>query len=295
MSKITLESGLARATIMPERGALVTELTLADRSGKQQNIFWLPETFTSLDCDVWPGGGLPFLFPFAGRVWHDSQVLKYEVAGNVYSMPLHGFAWASSWVGVLKSSNTALLSLKSDESTKKLYPFDFEIGMTVTLSQHTLHVAIEVTHKTLAARTREKMPVALGWHPYFSMAKALKVQIPADTIYPVTPDGNAADAQRARDLLGIMPWDLPNPKLASLIIGDLAADSSRMDFSTHALTISAGPEDVMQHVVTWTNRPLEFLCIEPWMSLPDAVARPRGCRWLKPGENLAAWFNIECR
>lgn len=295
MSIITLESGLAQATILPERGALITDLKLLDRTGKQRNVLWLPESFTTSSLDTWPGGGLPFLFPFAGRVWHAGEVLKYSVAGNVFDMPLHGFAWARCWTGSSKSPHVARLALKSDQQSKGVYPFDFELIMTVTLSHHALNINLELHYTTNPAKTREKMPVAIGWHPYLSVAGALKAQIHADTAYPVTAVGNAGNPQSASEMLGPSPWVLPNSNLSSLILGDLTPESSRLDFATHSINISAGPDDVMQHVVTWSNQPSEFLCIEPWMSLPDAVARPTGCRWLKPGESLSAWISLECR
>ncbi len=296
MSAVVLQSGLASATVLPESGALISQLTLVDRASKAQPILWLPDGFSINDPNAWPGGGLPFLFPFAGRVWHGQEVLKYASSGQVYDMPLHGFSWSKPWTVSAKGPNSVKLTLKSDdESKKKHYPFDFEIVMTITLSTRALHIAVDVIHTTLAAKTREKMPVALGWHPYFKLAKKALATIPADTSYAVTPVGNAGASDSVRDSLGPSSWTLPNPKLASLIFGDLNGEASRLDLGQHAITISAGPEDVMQHVVTWTNLPDEFFCIEPWMSLPDAVARSTGCRWLKPGERVSAWMSVECQ
>lgn len=296
MSELLLESGLARATIHPERGALIADLKLIGRNGKAEPILWLPEGFSQSPIEAWPGGGLPFLFPFAGRVWHNNEVLKYSVSGNVYDMPIHGFAWGKAWNVIAKTQTTVRLSLKSDDHSKKHnYPFDFEAVMTITLSARALQIAVDITHKTLAAKTREKMPVAIGWHPYFKIGENPQLSIHADTIYPVTSVGNAGDPQSIRDYLDPSPWKLPSNALGSLILGDLTGEASRIDLGSSSLLISAGPEDVMQHVVTWTNQPKEFFCVEPWMSLPDAVARPTGCRWLKPGESLSAWLNIECR
>jgi galactose mutarotase-like enzyme len=296
LSQITLESGFAKATILPERGALLNQLTLVDRKGQPRDVLWAPEDLTSHTPDTWPGGGLPFLFPFAGRVWHNGNALFYQVGNHEFPMPLHGFSWALSWELTHKTNHTARFVLRSTEATKKThYPFDFEIMMQMTLAPNSLHVAVDILYNTLAAKTREKMPVAIGWHPYFVAAGCLRAKIAAETIYPVTSNGNAGDPQSARSFLGDGPWTMPQPKLHSLIFGELSSEAIILNYEAHTLAISSGPEDVMQHLVTWTNKPDKFLCIEPWMSLPDAVARPSGCRWLKPGEKLAAWLNLECR
>src|SRR5690242_3062358 len=96
---IQLHAGVASATILPARGALVTDLKLAAKrqaSGRARAVLWMPSDFNA-DESGWPGGGLPLCFPFAGRVFHEGRPFEYEIGGAVRPMAIHGFAYGMPW------------------------------------------------------------------------------------------------------------------------------------------------------------------------------------------------------
>ena len=296
MSEIILNSGSSQAFLLPHRGGLITSLRLAGH----EKILWLPENFDP-SSSAWPGGGLPFLFPFAGRVQNQGELYKYALDEKIYPMPIHGFSWATAWTAKSISKNRVTLSLKSDGTSKSIYPFDFDIQMTITLSASKLDVDVTVSHIKNSQKPRHaKMPVALGWHPYFALHGSSNiVEIPAQTVFPVTAQGLAGQPMDAGEFLGPQPLSLPNEKLQSLILSDLSSNGCELWQPASgslkppgSIRIEAGPGDLMKHIVTWTNDPGVFHCIEPWMSRPDAVATPTGCRWLDPGESLKAWLQI---
>lgn len=290
MQEITLKSRTSSVTTLPHRGGLITSLRLVGH----EKILWLPENFDP-SSSAWPGGGLPFLFPFAGRVQNQGELYKYALDEKIYPMPIHGFSWATAWTAKSISKNCVTLSLQSDDTSKNIYPFNFDIQMIITLSASKLNVDVTVSHIKNSQKPRHaKMPVALGWHPYFALHGSSNiVQIPAQTVFPVTAQGLAGKPMPASQFLGSQPLSLSNEKLQSLILSDLSSNGCDLrSGSSESLTIEAGPGDLMKHIVTWTNEPGIFHCIEPWMSRPDAVATPTGCRWLDPGESLKAWLQI---
>ena len=295
MSPIILKSGRARAEILPERGALLSSLMLVDRNSKEQDLLWMPTT-SEKDSSVWPAGGLPFLFPFAGRVWNKGELYKYELESGVFDMPLHGFSWAKGWELLSSNADQATLILTASDDTLKIFPFMFALKMSIHLSQSKLRLVVDMAHLSSKDPKNKKMPVAIGWHPYFKVASAASVAISAKTVYPVTGIGGAGLPQPALDLLGSGPWPLPNPLLSSVILSNLANPTSKLSPApTHEVAITAGPDSIMKHVVTWTNLPTQFHCIEPWMSLPDAVASQSGCQWLEAGDSLKVWLDVECQ
>ncbi len=289
MTIITLQSGPSFAEILPARGAIISKLRFEDGD----DVLWLSKEFDP-KAAVWPSGGLPFLFPFAGRVQHQGELYKYAVAGHVFSMPLHGFSWASPWALISSTKNSATLKLASSDRTKALYPFEFELEMVVTLDETSLIVQVRITHQQFSKNTTmSHMPVAVGWHPYFALPDASgKLTIGAKTAFPVTSNGMAGQPNSVQSYLGKMPWALPKSELQSLILGDLEQNSAEIQRTRDTVLLKATPSDLMNYVVTWTNEPQSFICVEPWMSKPDAVAEPTGCRWLAPGETLSVHLAI---
>jgi aldose 1-epimerase len=289
VNQVVLTTDHAKAIILPERGALVSSLHLG---GTGKNIIWMPDEFDAT-ASSWPGGGIPFLFPFAGRVWHQGELYKYGLNERSYPMPLHGFSWAVKWSIVSQEQSQLRLSLVDTETSRSIFPFKFEIDMVIALENN--QILIESTMKHIGpSASHTKMPVAVGWHPYFNLnSTPLTANIPAKMIHPVTNQGSAGKAQPVSAFNASSTWNIPNEHLKSLILSNLDHEEiTAQQGNTNLYKLSFGPKGVFNHIVTWTNQPDRFICIEPWMSLPDAVATPTGCHWLKAGEKLTTWFKI---
>ncbi len=289
MDIIKLQSGPAIAEIMPQRGALISKLHLADDA----DVLWMPKDFDARSKD-WPGGGLPFLFPFAGRVQHQGELYKYGLGDKVYTMPIHGFSWSAEWDVLDRLLDRARLQMRSTPETKTIYPFDFSIIMDITLSPRSLQISMEIRNQSMPSKQEEqKMPVAIGWHPYFSIRQqATRLELKSKTVYPVTDQGMAGIPLDAAMHLGAGPWPLPKTELSSLILGQPAENGAKLLSPNRQLSIKASPTNLFNYFVTWTNQPSEFLCVEPWMAQPNAVAAPTGCRWLASQESLSADLTI---
>ena len=289
MDVIKLQSGSATAEILPQRGALISRLYLPNYG----DVLWMPNDFQTKKND-WPGGGLPFLFPFAGRVQHDGQVYQYGLGTEIFPMPLHGFSWSADWKLLEINPSSAKLLLKATSETKRIYPFEFSVVMRILLSDNKINLTVEITNHGPAPQfTNQKMPVAIGWHPYFTLAnQATRLTLAAKSVHRVTQQGMAGDKLNASDYLGAGPWNLPKQELNSLILGDLLEERAELIRQDRRIVLECFPKDLFNYFVTWSNAPSDFLCIEPWMSQPNAVATPTGCRWLASSESLSAQLTI---
>ncbi len=296
---LTLSAGDARATVLPERGGLVSALSLRPlRGGSAREILWTAAEL-GLDESGWPGGGLPVLFPFAGRVFHEGRPLCYELGGVERSMPIHGFAYGMPWEIAAQSADSARLSLRPTAATLRLFPFAFEVELELELSASALRVVLTAKHAASAPRG-VRMPVAMGLHPYFRAPLAtgalsdVRLLTSACTKVAVT---NAGAAGRASPLgyadateRGIA---LSETETRSLILVDHAAPAAALrDAGPDQLELAWGGD--FKTLVLWRQEGAGFQCVEPWMGLPDAVGAGAagGTRWLEPGESAWGEFRI---
>jgi galactose mutarotase-like enzyme len=303
----------AKALILPERGGLLISLAL-QVAGKKDNpeaqeLLWLPLDFDTnlLSSSGWPGGGAPWLFPFAGRVFHVSSgglAGQYELRKNpasepqTYNMPIHGFAYGARWQVTESSTSSATLEWASDEASRQLYPFDFHLTTRYELAADSLRCSLEVK---AAATNTGPMPVAAGMHPYFKIPfsaqsawEQVRLKCDAKEEIRVTPAGAAGKASPAPAPFSAT---LADPLVHNLILGKLQSQTALLRDKTakQALAITAQPASAMQHWVLWGKPEQGFYCLEPWMGLPDAVHTGAGCKWMEPTEVLNLLVSIELR
>jgi galactose mutarotase-like enzyme len=298
-SPITIKSSDSTSvvTIYPNRGGLVSSWKVNDRE-----LLYLPEDFSMKDSS-WPGGGIPLCFPFAGRVWNNGLLYHYALDGEDFQMPLHGFAYASSWEVVAPKEDQVKddqvhLRLSDNEASRVLYPFSFSVDLRISLSQG-LVFDFCITHTPNGdASKHQLLPVALGLHPYFKVLDGSQVHVDLNAYkyFHVTPAG-AAGKQCPIEDLGPRPIAASQPLMKSLILSDLREPTAALIINDasgpYRIEMTSSPHDIMRHFVVWTNQPDRFYALEPWMSLPDAVHMPSGCRWLKAGESLQAKIKMQ--
>lgn len=102
----------------------------------------------------------PVLFPIVGRLKND----LYKLNGKEFSLPRHGFARNFIFNILEKTNDSVLFSLKSNEETLKVYPFEFELQLKYSLNQNKLKISY-----TIINHSNQKMPFNIGAHPAFSI------------------------------------------------------------------------------------------------------------------------------
>jgi glucose-6-phosphate 1-epimerase len=109
-------------------------------------------------------GGIPIIFPWFGAKADDATA------------PMHGFARTADWdlVDVRKGTHGSIavvLELNSSDSTRKVWPYDFQLRYTVTID-HSLDLTLEVKNLSKSDFTFEE-----ALHTYLTVGDVRKVSI----------------------------------------------------------------------------------------------------------------------
>lgn len=265
------------AEVVPARGGLVSRFTTADGP-----VLYLDEA-TLADPDKNVRGGIPILFPTAGRLAGD----RYVRNGVAYEMKQHGFARNLPWS--VAGRNTAdaappgsasvTLSLESTPGTRARFPFDFRLDFTFSLAGRTLSV-----DQSYANRGSEPMPLHAGFHPYFHVPDAAKRQAVVETAATRAFD-NVAKAERP---LGRLDLTLAEVDLHLVDHGSSRCVLRRP--GAPPVVLEGSPE--MTRWVVWTLAGKDFVCVEPWTAPADALNTGEGLLWVAPGETRRLQLRI---
>ena len=245
-------SGRTEATIVPERGGLVTRFAVSGR----EILFLDRASFEDREQPV--RGGIPVLFPFAGRL-ADNLLLA---AGT--SLGLHGFARDLEWTVTGHESDRHRMELAPGPEILANYPFPHRLTQTTSVAEGELDLVLEIEN-----RTPQPMPVAPGWRPYFRCPRNSKAAV------------RYGLADFRRELLG-----------DSYDFGLEAPSAGNIDFvipGEGAVSLSFSPG--FRHLQFWTLPDRDFICVEPWDG-PPGVINSRRCRIVPPGEALVYRMQI---
>ena len=113
---------------------------------------------------MWYGNGkywgrtAPVLFPIVGML----KDKRFTWKGETYPMGQHGFARDTDFELVSQTENEIRFIMKSNEETRKKFPFDFTFEIAYTLTGKDLQVRWIVTNTGA-----EKLYFSVGAHPAF--------------------------------------------------------------------------------------------------------------------------------
>ena len=251
------------------------------------------------------GKHAPVLFPAIGRSNKDEYILN----GQTYSMPQHGFVADEDFTVSSHEPNILTLSLRANDRTKEMYPFDFELKITFTLLSTGLSLIFNVIN-----HSSETMPFSLGSHPAFN--------VPINGIGKV--DDYRVDLVGAQDSLNVdeiikTPAPYRTGKQESLtnsngsflhlnyetfkpglrIVTNSGIKSVRLfsPLTSHQIQL-----DITQfnNICLWTkeDEDCSFLCIEPFNGLPDVLGEPidwkdkEGNLFLKPNSSQVYQYEM---
>lgn len=262
-------------TVCPERGGIVTAFGVA---GKEQ--LYLDEE-TIIDDNVDVQGGIPILFPIAGALEDN----RYTWNGQVYEMPMHGFAKDLAWdvkeikLGEREASIELILSSQKHD-TKSIFPFDYDLIFTYTLTENQLMI-----DQLYRNRSSEAMPFYSGFHPYFKTDKD-EIELETDaTMYL-----NHAEGETKRLAASVALTEMEG----SVILMDGDQNEIRTSLVKDSeLLIESGSE--FRYNVFWATVDKEFVCIEPWMGLPNELNEQNELTYVESNDELKTFvrFTVE--
>jgi len=259
--------------IVPARGGILTRWQF---QGK--DIFYLDrERFTDPSLSV--RGGNPILFPICGNLPDNT----YTYNEQSYTLKQHGFARDLPWQVVeqpMGDHPSILLRLKSNQQTREVYPFDFEL-----LFRYTLHEDLLATEQTIINHSDDHpMPFALGFHPYFWVQdkQKLEFEIPSEEFQDqqtkeVHPFKGSFDLER--DELDLIFQTLSQN--TATIVDRQQGTRLKLEFS-HAYA----------NLVFWTLKGKDYYCLEPWTAPRNAMNTGDRLLYLDPGASFETSVNF---
>lgn len=290
---ITARDGLTSARFVPAFGGIGSSLTLPFRGAAREmlfrhDFFW-NETYSRTR------GGWPFLFPVCGRLRREGVEGAYLYNGQRHVLTSHGFSLRKPWrVDDASAPDALVMSLASDDATRKAYPFDFEVRLRYQVRPGALEAALEV-----ANTGSERMPYYAGFHPYFLTPPAgggkeevrISLSSPRQWLYnadltDVIGTGLAAPFPASVQAPGVNETlnEVPDEHVTRMTYPD--------EFTLEALVTGASATRLFPFVQLYTVPERPFFCIEPWMGHPNALNSLTGFRWLPPGTCDRAVFIV---
>jgi galactose mutarotase-like enzyme len=265
----------ARVTLAPSRGGMVTRFAV----GSDEVLFLDEASLRDPAKNV--RGGIPVLFPIAGRLAGDA----YTVGGRRIEMKQHGFARNLPWTVARESTGDGAaiaLELRATDATRALYPFEFVATFTYVLRDGELSV-----RQRFANVGTQSMPIQPGLHPYFVVDDARKSEARVST-----------DARTARDNRTGQRVTLG----ASIDFTASEVDLHLLDHTPRSTTLTRSPRrevalsfsDDQKVLVVWTLAGRDFICVEPW-SAPANSLNDGGAIEVPPGGAHESFLTISVR
>jgi galactose mutarotase-like enzyme len=257
----------------PEQGALLLNWHLNMGDGSVRDVIHWPE---ELEAEGLKGvhGGIPILFPFAGKCYHEGQADKWSpMANSIRSMPTHGFAKDADFLIRSIDQSGFEVEMIQNENDRDSYPFDY----TFTVIYHFLELSLQIS-LVLENEGRVPIPWSAGLHPYFQVPwrKDLalsdhQLSIPAKKVYQYQDDGNMMKKTPSND----QTYRLGMSNLINNIFYENITPQAEISLLSGEETLKVsevgGAETGSRLTfVSWTKPSAPYFCLEPWMSPPNS-------------------------
>lgn len=258
-----LSDGNAQVSVVPERGGIVTRWQIGGK-----DVFYLDgDRFKDPALTV--RGGIPILFPICGNLVEDT----YSLNNQTYKLPSHGFARNLPWQVTQQSTEAGAsitLTLKSNDTTRSSYPFDFELDYIYTLHGNSLE--LRCRHTNLSA---QPMPFSTGIHPYFAVADKshLSVDFPSD-------EYQSKGGAEAHSFSG--EFDFEQEEI-DVSFTNLQGRSASVTDQGGSLKLTLEYDDHYSTLVFWAVKGKDFYCLEPWTAPRNAFNTGKNLLVAEPG------------
>lgn len=265
----------SRLEIVPERGGIVTNWKI-----QGQNLLYLDqERFKNPSLSV--RGGIPVLFPICGNL--PENIFYFE--DKKYILKQHGFARDLPWKVIGQSHSKSakiILSLKSNQETFEVYPFEFELIFSYELLGKKL-----IIEQSYENKSNKKMPFSTGFHPYFYCGNKdkLKLNIPATEYQNKTGD-------KTFSFDGNLDYNSPEIDIA---FTKLQGNKASFTDEKRDLTVTVKYDDFFSTLVFWTLEGKEYICLEPWSSPRNSINTKEQLKYLQPQEIFHTQIEIEVK
>ena len=250
---------------------------------------------------IWPGdpqfwaGSAPLMFPVCSGLLDD----EYCLDGKTYPMQKHGYARFCDFQVERVGEDTATFLLRSDEESRKQYPFDYELRIIYTLSEKTLNVRYDV--KNLSPDT---MYISIGAHEGYYCPEGIEeydVILPEpETLDSTVLEGNVLGYNKIRVLENsdTLPLKYDYFQVDALVFENLKAESAVLKNRNTGRSVRVSFPG-FDYFLLWTKPGANYICMEPWCGISDRVDADKnfktkeGILTVATGESLIREHTIE--
>ena len=256
----------SRLEVVPQRGGMIARWQV-----QGEDILYLDaERFADPNLSV--RGGIPILFPICGNLPDNT----YTYQGKQYTLKQHGFARDMPWEVVDQVTQDLVsltLVLNSNDQTRAVYPFEFQLAFTYELLGNCLNIRQRYTN-----HSTEPMPFSTGLHPYFLTTDKTQLQF----------DIPASEYQDQRTKIthyfnGNFDFDADEIDVA---FQKLTSNSASVTDATRRMQLTLEYDDAYSAVVFWTIKGKPYYCLEPWTASRNALNTGENLIHLDPGTSL---------
>ena len=203
----------------------------------------------------------PILFPFCGFLKDGFYIHE----GKRYEAPVHGFAANCEFSIENKTDSKVTFVLTGNDSSKKMFPFDFKLSITYELKSDELHIGFKVENTSKDSL----LPFSIGWHPGFIFAKGSYLKLSNTELQRrrVSEKGLIGTTEKIYLENGIL--ELNQKTFAK---GGIVIENHQSEVSLHCSTHQIGFKfEDFPNLVLWGQPGSNFVCIEPWFGMGDTV------------------------
>ncbi len=233
----------------------------------------------------------PVLFPIVGGV-HNNE---YRYNGQTYTMPSHGFLRDSEFTLESKTEDTVWYIFESNETTLKIYPFEFKARLGYKLIDN----AVEVLWNIENTGSKELL-FSIGAHPAFLATTNDTLTVVARDVtnrYLLNEKGIQKGYPETVDTITITPDLFINDALIYDNVDKIIVHTKDRDIAVSFTDF--------EYVGIWSKyvdgEIAPFVCIEPWMGIADfeefegELQEKTGIQELKPQESVEYKYTIEVK
>lgn len=228
------------------------------------------EYIWQIDDSVW-GSSSPVLFPAIGKI--KSGLITYQ--DKKYDMPKHGIIRHNTDLK-FKQHNDSYCSFQLESSPKTLrqYPFQFSFKVDYQLIENRLIMTYYIKNKD-----EVDMPFICGGHTAYACPLDEQTKLTDYVIeFPAPTDlkaGTLGDSGLLSDRIRDIPTDGNCLQLSETLFDEDALIFENIDMEWVRLRRKDSKKGVVvkfanyPHLALWSKPGADYVCIEPWLGLPD--------------------------
>ena len=228
------------------------------------------------DAAVW-GRHAPILFPYCGKLTEGKMIAK----GVEYAGGQHGFARDVEHTMVRQTADSLVFELHANAETLQKWPYAFVLRSTFTIEGPTVHHTLTVENPC-----EEQLRFGIGYHPAFAIPFDYKHDTEDYEFRFEELESPLCVSALPHGLLSGQSYYLARNTRRIPLTDDLFQNDSFCMVNLKSQSLAIVEKDTGRRIscdiqgfpytLIWSAKakPVQFVCIEPWHSLPSEENGP---------------------